>query len=125
MPCSHKYQRAVLFVDNSGSDVILGECCLSTTMPLISCCYQRRPQAWPSPGCLLIGRKALLTGKSPRLGRDLMALAPKIAAGMLPLARELLRAGTTVIIAANSAPSINDITAAELDALLPQVWGGS
>ncbi|KAL4457774.1 hypothetical protein ABPG75_012639 [Micractinium tetrahymenae] len=62
--CSHKYQRAVLFVDNSGSDVILG---------------------------------------------------------MLPLTRELLRTGATVIIAANSAPSINDITAAELDALLPQV----
>lgn len=40
---------------------------------------------------------------------------------MLPLARELLRTGATVVIAANSAPSINDITAAELDALLPQV----
>ena len=39
---------------------------------------------------------------------------------MLPLARELLRHGTTVIVAANSAPSINDITAAELEALLPQ-----
>ncbi|KAL4443034.1 hypothetical protein ABPG77_008525 [Micractinium sp. CCAP 211/92] len=62
--CSHKYKRAVLFVDNSGSDVILG---------------------------------------------------------MLPLARELLRTGAAVIIAANSQPSINDITAAELDALLPQV----
>jgi type II pantothenate kinase len=40
---------------------------------------------------------------------------------MLPLARELLRHGTCVVLAANSLPSINDITAAELDALLPQV----
>lgn len=39
---------------------------------------------------------------------------------MLPFARELLRHGTQVVIAANSAPAINDITAAELDALLPQ-----
>ena len=39
---------------------------------------------------------------------------------MLPLARELLRHGTTVVVAANSAPAINDCTAAELDALLPQ-----
>jgi type II pantothenate kinase len=39
---------------------------------------------------------------------------------MLPLARELLRRGTVVIIAANHLPAINDITAAELDALLPQ-----
>ncbi|PSC71487.1 pantothenate kinase-like [Micractinium conductrix] len=62
--CSHTYTRAVLFVDNSGADVLLG---------------------------------------------------------MLPFARELLRRGTEVIIAANSAPSINDITAAELEALLPQI----
>ncbi len=40
---------------------------------------------------------------------------------MLPLARELLRQGTTVVVAANSLPSINDITAAELEELLPQV----
>lgn len=35
-------------------------------------------------------------------------------AGMLPLARELLRRGTAVVLAANSVPSINDVTAAEL-----------
>ena len=33
---------------------------------------------------------------------------------MLPLARELLKRGTEVIMAANERPSINDITAAEL-----------
>lgn len=35
-------------------------------------------------------------------------------AGMLPLARELLQRGTAVVLAANSQPSINDITAPEL-----------
>lgn len=33
---------------------------------------------------------------------------------MLPLARELLQRGTAVVLAANSRPSINDITADEL-----------
>ncbi len=36
-------------------------------------------------------------------------------AGMLPLARELLQRGTAVVLAANSVPSINDITAPELE----------
>eukprot|EP00878_Enallax_costatus_P022799 GHUV01024212.1.p1 GENE.GHUV01024212.1~~GHUV01024212.1.p1 ORF type:complete len:169 (+),score=29.76 GHUV01024212.1:1696-2202(+) len=58
---SHKYQKAVMFVDNAGADVILG---------------------------------------------------------MLPFARELLKAGTKVILAANNGPSINDITAAELSPLI-------
>jgi damage-control phosphatase, subfamily II, stand-alone protein len=34
--------------------------------------------------------------------------------GMIPFARELLRRGTQVVLAANSVPSINDITAEEL-----------
>lgn len=46
---------------------------------------------------------------------------PRVHAGMLPLARELLRQGTIVIIAANTLPAINDITAAELEQLLPQI----
>ena len=33
---------------------------------------------------------------------------------MLPLARELLQRGTSVVLAANSQPAINDITAPEL-----------
>ena len=40
---------------------------------------------------------------------------------MLPLARELLKRGTAVVLAANELPSINDMTAAELEALLPQI----
>ena len=38
--------------------------------------------------------------------------------GMLPLARELLKRGTEVVLAANTLPSINDITAAELKPLV-------
>ena len=37
---------------------------------------------------------------------------------MLPLARELLQRGTAVVLAANSRPSINDITADELRAVV-------
>ncbi len=39
-------------------------------------------------------------------------------AGILPFARELLRAGTRVTLAANETPSINDVTAAELRHIL-------
>ncbi|KAL3642361.1 Pantothenate kinase 2, mitochondrial [Castilleja foliolosa] len=52
-----KYKRALLFVDNSGADIVLG---------------------------------------------------------MLPLARELLRRGTEVVLVANSLPALNDVTAMEL-----------
>ncbi|XP_062116256.1 pantothenate kinase 2 isoform X1 [Humulus lupulus] len=60
-PCPHK--RALLFVDNSGADVVLG---------------------------------------------------------MLPLARELLRRGTEVVLVANSLPALNDITAMELPAIVAE-----
>jgi type II pantothenate kinase len=40
---------------------------------------------------------------------------------MLPLCRELLRGGAEVVLAANERPSINDVTARELRALLPRV----
>ena len=39
-------------------------------------------------------------------------------AGMLPLARELIKNGTFVVLAANEVPALNDITAAELQVLL-------
>lgn len=55
------HQRALLFVDNSGADVVLG---------------------------------------------------------MLPLARELLRRGTEVVLVANSLPAINDVTASELPGIV-------
>ncbi|XP_061349624.1 pantothenate kinase 2-like [Gastrolobium bilobum] len=37
-----------------------------------------------------------------------------IVLGMLPLARELLRRGTEVVLVANSLPALNDVTAMEL-----------
>lgn len=60
-PLPHK--RALLFVDNSGADVILG---------------------------------------------------------MLPLARELLRRGTEVVLVANSLPALNDVTAIELPEIVAE-----
>ena len=47
-----------------------------------------------------------------------------IVLGMLPLARELVRRGTRVILAANTVPSINDVTAEELAALMPKAAAG-
>ena len=41
-----------------------------------------------------------------------------LAAGMIPLARELVKNGTSVVLAANEVPALNDITAAELRVLL-------
>ena len=38
--------------------------------------------------------------------------------GMIPLARELLRMGSEVVMVANSLPAINDVTCAELRTLL-------
>lgn len=37
---------------------------------------------------------------------------------MIPLARELIKNGTFVVLAANEVPALNDITAAELKVLL-------
>lgn len=41
-----------------------------------------------------------------------------VVLGMLPLAREFLRLGAEVVLVANSLPAINDITAAELRAVV-------
>ncbi len=43
---------------------------------------------------------------------------PDIVLGVLPLARELLRRGARVVLAANHRPALNDVTAAELRELL-------
>lgn len=63
----------------------------------------------------------LKPSQSSTLNPAAPAVLVALPAGMLPLARELLKRGTHVIIAANSQPSINDITAAELEALLPAI----
>lgn len=41
--------------------------------------------------------------------------------GILPLAREMLRQGSRIILCANSAPALNDVTHSELIVLLRQV----
>ncbi|MEM7578049.1 MAG: ARMT1-like domain-containing protein [Planctomycetota bacterium] len=46
---------------------------------------------------------------------------PDVLLGMLPLARELLQRGTGVILTANTRPSLNDVTHAELVPLLELV----
>ncbi len=43
---------------------------------------------------------------------------PDITLGMLPFARQMLRDGARVILAANSEPSLNDVTIEELQALI-------
>lgn len=60
---SQSYKRALLFVDNSGADIVLG---------------------------------------------------------MLPLARELLRRGTEVVLVANSLPALNDVTANEIPEIVAE-----
>ena len=44
-----------------------------------------------------------------------------VVLGMIPLARELLRMGSEVVMVANSLPAINDVTCAELRTLLGSV----
>ncbi|MEO1237072.1 MAG: ARMT1-like domain-containing protein [Planctomycetota bacterium] len=46
---------------------------------------------------------------------------PDMTLGMLPLARELLRRGTAVILTANTHPSLNDVTHDELTDLVDRV----
>lgn len=104
--CSHTYKRAVLFVDNAGADVMLGMPAAAAVVPAAALAHPASVNAnFPCP-----------PAHCPCHTR----YRAHPFAGMLPFARELLRRGTQVIIAANSAPAINDITAAELDALLPQ-----
>jgi type II pantothenate kinase len=60
----------------------------------------------------LVGR-----GATPPYKRALLFVdnaGADVVLGMLPFARELLRAGCEVVLVANSLPAINDITAAEL-----------
>lgn len=42
-----------------------------------------------------------------------------VVLGVVPLARELLRNGTEVVLMCNSLPAVNDVTAPEMDLLLP------
>ena len=46
---------------------------------------------------------------------------PDVVLGMLPLARELVKQGTTVVLSANTLPSLNDVTHDELVELVERV----
>lgn len=46
---------------------------------------------------------------------------PDVVLGMIPFARDLIRRGTTVILTANTEPSLNDVTHEELMGLIQQV----
>lgn len=46
---------------------------------------------------------------------------PDVVLGMIPLARDLLQRGTTIVLSANSEPSLNDVTHDELVALIDSV----
>ena len=46
---------------------------------------------------------------------------PDIVLGMIPLARHLLQQGTTVVLAANTEPSLNDVTHEELLGLIDRI----
>jgi len=48
---------------------------------------------------------------------------PDVALGMIPFARDLAERGTNVVLAANSEPSLNDVTHTELADLLDQIAG--
>jgi hypothetical protein len=67
-------------------------------------------QTYARPTNLSVGKHALAPLHTISFGN--------IAAGMIPLARELIKNGTFVVLAANEVPALNDITAAELKVLL-------
>ncbi|MBX2850206.1 MAG: DUF89 family protein [Phycisphaeraceae bacterium] len=48
---------------------------------------------------------------------------PDVVLGMIPLARYLLEQGTTVVLSANTEPSLNDVTHDELTVLIERVAG--
>ncbi|ESW10066.1 hypothetical protein PHAVU_009G178200 [Phaseolus vulgaris] len=61
--------------------------------------------------------------KNPRHKRALLFVdnsGADIVLGMLPLARELLRRGTEVVLVANSLPALNDVTAMELPDIIAE-----
>lgn len=83
--------HAIAFVDNCGADAVLGIHSLLVAVNHL--------------------HVALSASTPLTTGQDLGCL---LLAGVLPFARELLRRGTRISLAANETPSINDITAVEL-----------
>ncbi|KAH1201604.1 Pantothenate kinase 2 [Glycine max] len=72
---------------------------------------------WGSRACVDLYHKGTII-EIYRMSRNKMQRPWRVGAdivlGMLPLARELLRRGTEVVLVANSLPALNDVTAMEL-----------
>jgi type II pantothenate kinase len=78
-----------------------------------------RPRPWPVDQ--LDAWQERLAQRRPPYRQALVFVdnsGPDVVLGILPLARELAGLGTRVILAANTEPALNDITAPELRALL-------
>ncbi|XP_020573078.1 pantothenate kinase 2-like [Phalaenopsis equestris] len=68
-------------------------------------------------------RRILGSGKNPSYKRALLFVdnsGADVVLGMLPLARELLRYGTEVVLVGNSLPALNDVTANELPEIVAE-----
>lgn len=68
-------------------------------------------------------RRILGSGENPSYKRALLFVdnsGADVVLGMLPLARELLRLGTEVVLVGNSLPALNDVTANELPEIVAE-----
>ncbi|KAL0925008.1 hypothetical protein M5K25_003314 [Dendrobium thyrsiflorum] len=68
-------------------------------------------------------RRMLGSGDNPSYKRALLFVdnsGADVVLGMLPLARELLRRGTEVVLVGNSLPALNDVTANELPEIVAE-----
>lgn len=72
-------------------------------------------------GCRMQAVSALASGRHRKAMLFVDNAGADVVLGMLPLARELLRSGAEVLLCCNSLPSVNDITAPEMEQLLPRV----
>lgn len=68
--------------------------------------------AWKARYCVTPYRQALLFVDNA---------GPDVVLGMIPLARHLLQLGTSVVLSANTEPSLNDVTHAELTELIDRI----
>lgn len=83
-----------------------------------------RDRPWPMDG--LDTWTARLHGESPPYRKALMFVdnaGPDIVLGVLPFVRHLAQRGVEIVLAANSEPALNDVTAAELETLLDRAAG--
>ena len=84
----------------------------------------RRPWRVDSFDLLSADWSAAVAAGRPPFARTIIFVdnaGADVVLGVLPLARELLRSGGDVILAANTLPALNDVTEAELRALMADV----